>query len=209
MGDTISKEGLQQELLEIQEYLRAQGEYRKANMIDFAQGYVDRSPNFLKIKKLQNPDTERTLECVDKKPCIAALICDNSMNRVLMVRQYRAGSQSHVHEVVAGVIEDDQDALDALFAEVRQEAGIVKTDIASIDNIGTYYSSVGWTNEVAHLYIVRLKEHFNQLEQQLDYEECLSYMWVNARDLINLYKGKSVPIKTAMLINEFLLMRGE
>lgn len=209
MGETISKEALKQELKEIQAYLRAQGEYRKANMLDFAEGYINREPNFLKVNKLQNPDTDRTLEYVDKRPCVAALICDNHCNRVLMVRQYRAGSRSHIHEVIAGVIEPEQDALDALFAEMRQEVGIAKTDIASIDDLGTYYSSVGWTNEIAHLYIVRLKENFTHLEQELDNEECLSYIWVHAKDLMSLYKGNPIPIKTAKLIDEFLFMRGE
>jgi hypothetical protein len=41
MGDTIARESLIFELKEVQSYLRGIGEYRKANMIDFALGYVE------------------------------------------------------------------------------------------------------------------------------------------------------------------------
>lgn len=171
--------------------------------------YLETSaPKFLNIKKTINPDTARVLEYVDKKPCVAALVCTHDMSKVLLVRQYRAGCKNRIHEVVAGVIEDDQDELDALFAELRQEVGISKTDIAGIDNLGSFYSSVGWTNEIAHLFIVRLKPHFEQLEQQLDEEECLSYIWVNVKDLQNIHKNNPLPIKTAMLVDKFLSMKG-
>lgn len=209
MGDTISRDSLLQELAEVQDYLRGQGEHRMANMIDFANGYVQREPQFLKVRKTTNPDTARTLEYVNKKPCVAALVTDYNFNRVLFVRQYRVGCMNHIHEVVAGVIEEGQDSLDALFAELRQEVGIVKTDIASINSLGEYYSSVGWTNEIAHLYIVQLKDNFEQLEQQLDEEECLSYIWIDAKQISQLFKSKPTPIKTGMLINQFLDMRGE
>lgn len=160
-------------------------------------------PKFLKCKTITNPDTNRTLEYIDKRPCVAVLVMDHEMEKVLLVKQYRAGCKGHIYEVVAGVVEPDQQPLDALFAELRQEVGIEQLDINDIYELGSFYSSVGWTNEIAHLYIVKLKPGFKQLEQQLDEGECLSYEWVKAEELMTLFKEEPIPIKTAMLIQSF------
>lgn len=160
-------------------------------------------PKFLKCKTITNPDTNRTLEYIDKRPCVAVLVMDHAMENLLMVKQYRAGHKGHIYEVVAGVVEPDQQPIDALYAELRQEAGIQKLDIEQIDNLGAFYSSVGWTNEIAHLYAIQLKANFKQLEQQLDEEECLSYEWVKAEEVMTLFKDQPIPIKTGMLIRHF------
>lgn len=199
----MDKKMLEQELLEIQEHLRSNGEYSKAKTLEHVEKYIKASPDFLRLKKTTNPDTGRTLELVDKRECVAVLVTNCYLNKILLVRQFRAGCINHIHEVVAGVVEEDQDPLDAVFAELRQEVGIQKKDIDVLANVGSYYSSVGWTNEIAHLYFIQLKKDFTQLEQELDEEECLSYAWIDAHKFDSLYKGGPVPIKTAMLYEYF------
>lgn len=62
MGDGLTSDSIIQELNEIGSWLREQGEYRKANMIDIATGFVNRSENIqnavfvLKQKLKEDPD---------------------------------------------------------------------------------------------------------------------------------------------------------
>ena len=160
-------------------------------------------PKFLKFNTVLNPDTGRILEYVDKRPCVVGMIVDAELKRALMVKQFRAGVQDYIYEFPAGVIEEHQTPLDALFAEVRQEVGIDKDDMSLIAYVGHYLSSVGWTTEDAHLYFVQLKPDYKHLEQQLDEEESVTYEWVNIDEIDKLYKKTAVPIKTAMLLNYY------
>lgn len=165
-------------------------------------------PKFLKFDTVQNPDTGRTLEYVDKKPCVAMLVVSNDGTKGLFVKQYRAGSKDYIYEVVAGVIEDDQEPIDAVYAELRQEVGVGKEDIEKIDFLGSFYSSVGWTNEKAFLYVIRLKQDFKHKEQQLDEGEHLTYHWVDMRDNVKfakMYADGTMPIKTALCMNYYAL----
>ena len=45
-ADTISNDALKEEVIEIQEYLRTNGEYRKANMLDFINYGNDKNERF-------------------------------------------------------------------------------------------------------------------------------------------------------------------
>lgn len=159
------------------------------------------TPNFLKINSCINPTTGKTLEFVNKRPCVIAAVIANG--KILMVNQYRCGCDSKIDEFVAGIIEENQTPEEALKAELRQEAGIEEKDIKEIAFINKLYSSVGWTNELAYTYIVELNDTFVQQEQQLDKDENLTYKWLEINDVINMLSAqeKIFPIKTAYLIS--------
>lgn len=158
------------------------------------------SPKFLNVKSLMNPDTNKQLEYVDKKRCVVVFVMDNEIENALFVKQYRAGSKSHIYESVAGVVEDYQTPFEAMLAELSQEVGIHEEDISNYENLGDFYSSVGWTNEIATLYSVILKKDFTHHHQELDDGESLTYEWVNLKNIDKLWDGP-IPIKTALALN--------
>lgn len=163
------------------------------------------TPKFLKFDNLENPTTGRMLEYVDKKACILTFVTNFKRDKALFVKQFRVGSKSEIYECVAGVIEEGQTPEDALYAELRQEVGVSKDDIFKVDYLGQFYSSVGWTNELAHIYVVQLKEEFVHKEQQLDEEEALTYKWIDIKDCTKLWGNGPIPIKTALALNHFTL----
>lgn len=171
-------------------------------------------PKFLKLGSCTNPTTGKTLEFVDKRPAVMAAII-NSKQEVLMVEQYRCGADDTIREFVAGVIEEGQTPEDALYAEMRQEAGIKKEDVLDVHFVNKLYSSVGWTNEISYLYVVTLKDDYVQQDQQLDEGENLIYKWVPLQEVINYLlidtENKIIPAKTAFLIANIVcgIMQGQ
>lgn len=162
---------------------------------------------YLSIKTIINPDTGRTLEYVDKKPCVIAMVVNKANDSVLMVNQFRAGVADYIHEFPGGVIEDSQTPTEALFAELSQEVGIEKSDISMVMEVGHYLTSVGWTNEDTYLYHVQLREDFYHKEQQLDEEESLTYSWIPIDKIHELFDG-AIPMKTSLLIEHFNRLYG-
>ena len=162
------------------------------------------TPNFLKINSCTNPTTDKTLEYVNKRPCVMGLVLNPTNNKILMVNQYRVGADELVDEFVAGVIEEGQTPEEAMKAELLQEAGIKSEDILELSLVNKLYSSVGWTNELCYLYVITLKPDFEQIEQSLDEGENLTYCWKNVDevvdDFIQNHSTKVYPAKTAFLI---------
>lgn len=167
-------------------------------------------PNFLKIKKIINPDTGKTLEYVDKKQCVIGLVLNHDATKALFVKQYRAGCASPIYECPAGVVDDGELAEDAMIRELREECGIKEQDVDSIKYLNSYYSSVGWTNEMASMFLITLRQDFIHAEQQLDEDESLTYTWFEFNKELphELWKNTPAPIKSAFLV-EMVLSRME
>lgn len=166
---------------------------------------------FLQIKNVVNPDTSKILEYVDKRPSVIALVVDHTKTKGLFVKQYRAGSQSHILECPAGVIDEEftdgcihEVAKKAMLRELREEVGLEEEDIEEFRYISKNFASVGWTNEYSFLYIVVLKEHFELKEQILDAGEKLTYEWMDIDSFEGEFDdGRPIPIKTALLLQTF------
>ena len=171
-----------------------------ADIIDLAQQLLDEAPNFLKISKSTNPETGRTLEQLDKRPAVIVLVTDGSGERGIFVKQYRTGSKSHIWECPAGVIEDYQTPEDAVYAELRQEIGLEKQDILRIEKVREVYSSVGWTNEIKHLYVVYVNSSVQLKEQQLDEGEALTYEWKTFEEIEQSTENQIMPVATCLLM---------
>jgi ADP-ribose pyrophosphatase len=70
----------------------------------------------------------------------AALLYDPGRDKVVLIRQFRAGAYVAGHhpftwELVGGIIEDGETAEDMIRREVREEAGLLVGDLLPIKNI--------------------------------------------------------------------------
>lgn len=134
---------------------------------------------FLKVKIEKHPTRDIQLEFLEKPNAIAALILNYNEDKVLLVKQYRPGVSGELLEIPAGIIENNENPLDTLAREIREETGY------KFESLKILYSPVkplilspGYTSEELYVFILKLKTN-NELnyEKQLDEGEDLQEVW--------------------------------
>lgn len=134
---------------------------------------------FLKVKIEKHPTRDIQLEFLEKPNAVAALILNYNEDKVLLVKQYRPGVSAELLEIPAGIIENDENPLDTLAREIREETGY------KFESLKVLYSPIkplilspGYTSEELYVFILKLKTN-NELnyEKQLDEGEDLEEVW--------------------------------
>lgn len=133
------------------------------NDLQFKEIKRERAYNgFLKIDKIhfKQEDVfgvwteEFTREVVYRRNAVAVLIRDPKTDTLLFTKQLRAGSyiqnEPWIYEMVAGLIDSNEDRMTALKREAREEAGI--GNLNNIKEISQYYPSCGGCSEKVFLY---------------------------------------------------------
>lgn len=117
---------------------------------------------FLKIDKIyfKQEDVfgvwteEFTREVVYRRNAVAVLIRDPKTDTLLFTKQLRAGAyiqdEPWIYEMIAGLIDPDEDKITALKREAKEEAGI--DNIENIQEISQYYPSCGGCSEKVFLF---------------------------------------------------------
>jgi ADP-ribose pyrophosphatase len=141
--------------------------------------------NFLKIKLKDHPTRDLEMEYIEKPNAIGVMLLDAKEERTLLVDQYRPGTNSHLLEIPAGIIEDGETALSTLERELREETGYTIDDVEFIYRSNEpLASSPGYTTEKLYIYIVKLKSNdIEPLELELDLTEDLTTKWVKLEEL--------------------------
>lgn len=154
---------------------------------------------FLRVRVEKHPTTDTTLEYLEHHNAIAVLILDEKEEKVLLVNQYRPGNRGNLYEVPAGLIDANEDALEAMYREVLEETGYKKEDLEFIYRYPKgLLISPGYTTETLNFFIVKLKNQgIIPEEQQLDHGEDLFTEWV-AFDKV---EALDVDMKTVFLLN--------
>jgi ADP-ribose pyrophosphatase len=73
-------------------------------------------------------------------------------NRMILVRQFRKAAEKAILEVPAGKIEKGEDPIMTAARELKEETGYTA---AKLEHITSFYSSVGYSEEVIHLYYAK------------------------------------------------------
>lgn len=144
-----------------------------------------------------------TRECVDHSGGvgIAVLTADNEM---LFVRQYRYPYHEILLEAPAGKLEKGEDPFEAAKREQKEETGTTGKNYA---DLGTFYPSPGYTNEVLHLYACRADTYG---ELNLDDGEFLETVRIPLAKAVEMVMNGEVPnaiaqvlvLKTARLLEQ-------
>jgi ADP-ribose pyrophosphatase len=86
----------------------------------------------------------------------AAVLAVTGDGHVLLVEQFRPAIRSSIVEIPAGLLDvDGEDALTAAARELREETGYRHS---SIEFLGGYYASPGFTDEYVHVFWARVEE---------------------------------------------------
>jgi ADP-ribose pyrophosphatase len=144
--------------------------------------------NFLKIKLKGHPTRDLQMEYIEKPNAIGVMLLDAKEEKTLLVDQYRPGTNSHLLEIPAGIIEDGETPQYSLERELREETGY------TIDDVEMLYTSKyplpaspGYTTEKLYIYIAKLKNNdIEPLKLELDETEDLTTKWVSLEDMENI-----------------------
>ncbi len=133
-----------------------------------------------------------------------AALTDNA--ELIFVRQFRYPYMEEVLELPAGKLEKGEDPLEAGKRELREEAGVTAEQYI---NLGEFYPSPGYTNEVIYLYGAR---DLTQVEQELDEDEFLNVEYISldkAVDMVLSNEIKDGKTQAAVLKLATLIERNE
>ncbi len=131
----------------------------------------------LRYDDVELPDGGKSTREVVEHPggvCILALTEDNEM---LMVKQYRVGSESVLLEIPAGKLEWGEEPYECGFRELREETGFEAEEFYLAQD---FYSTPGFTNE--HLYLYVAKKLIKK-EKALDEDEFLDSVKIPVEEL--------------------------
>lgn len=110
----------------------------------------------LDVRQVRLPDgQEQTREVVRHQGAVALVALDDEQ-RVLLVRQFRSGTQQMMLEIPAGLLEPDEAPETCAIRELREETGYQP---ARLESLGGVHPTPGYTTEYIHLYLAtRLTE---------------------------------------------------
>ncbi len=109
--------------------------------------------------------------------CVVAL---TENQEVYVVEQFRYPYNRVLLEIPAGKIDPNEDPLVCGKRELEEEAGIVAQNY---ENLGDFYPTVGYTNEIIYTY---LATGLSSSKQNLDEDEFLNVKKVPLKDLYNM-----------------------
>ena len=105
-------------------------------------------------------------DVVIKNPVVVCLVHNTDTEEVILVREYRAGSNSIEVGFVAGIVDDGEEPIQAAIRETIEETGYVPY---KVEYLGATNTSAGFTNERVHHFHVKVKG--NPSAQDLDNDE--------------------------------------
>ena len=125
-------------------------------------------------------------------PGAAAVIPVDENGKILMVRQYRNASDSYTLEIPAGTLDSpDEDPKDCADRELEEETGHKSEDI---EFLFKFYSSIGITNEIIHIYTAK---NLVETQQNLDEDEFVEVERYSLEALIEMiFSGEIIDNKT-------------
>lgn len=93
--------------------------------------------------------------------CVAVLLYDPELDRVVMIEQFRVGALLHVEhpwllEIVAGAIEDGETAEEVAYREAIEEAGC---EILELTQIQKFFTTPGGSSEWLTLFYGRVNSN--------------------------------------------------
>lgn len=164
-----------------------------------------------------------------RHPHAAIMLVHNVKNDTYLIeREYRVGSNEFAFGIPAGLVDPHETALMTAFRELREETGIIVDGVpsgtpaerqnglwtaqnveksahestsVSIDTIGTFFSSVGMSDEQGTLFVLHLK-YFEMTSRQFDPDEHVESTWVKWDDMRHV-----IPFRGA--VTNLLLAREE
>lgn len=135
------------------------------------------------LHRYDGTDTVVHRQVVVHAPAVVMLVQDTYTGKYLIEREYRAGSAHFAYGLPAGLMDEGEDPRTAALRELAEETGVYATaDDVEFDHVGDCYSTEGMSDELAHIYIVRV-HHWQPHSTQFDADEHVESAWVSWDEL--------------------------
>lgn len=137
-------------------------------------------------------------------PGAVAVAALDENNELYFVRQFRYVCGREMLELPAGVLEKDENPMDAGMRELREETGAVCSEIKSL---GEFYPTPGCTDEKIYFYYARVE---SVGEQELDEDEFVNVVKIPLKKAVEMVlnneikdgKTQAAVLKLAAIIGE-------
>ena len=135
-----------------------------------------------KLLKVGNAEVVRYV--YRHKPVVFVMVHARAIDRYLVTKEYRVGVGGVTYGFPAGMVEDGEDPKQAAMRELHEETGI-QFIRGSIDELGTVYTSEGFTDEKATCFVVEL-DKFRVTDTDFDLGEFVESEWVSEKELLEM-----------------------
>ena len=146
-------------------------------------------------------------ECISRQDAVALVPYDPDTNQVVLVEQFRVGAireaQPWLKEIVAGLIEQNEDPAEVAMRESVEEIGCMPTHIKKI---GQFYTTPGGFSELIHLYVGRVDVNAVQAFAGLEHEgEDIKVQPVSVSELNNMLSEGEIRTAIGIIGLQWLL----
>jgi 8-oxo-dGTP pyrophosphatase MutT (NUDIX family) len=139
----------------------------------------------------------RDWEVVKLKPAVAALIMNESRDKILLVKQNRAAIMKEIWEIPAGMMDVDGESLcSCMVRELEEEADIILNPNELNKMVG-YYPNIGTTDHYLEIYQGVVSQTYeSKIISDADVTEARWFTITEIREMI--MKGEIVDGKTIL-----------
>lgn len=151
-------------------------------------------------------------ELFERGDAVAVLPWDPVRDEIIMVEQFRAGAIRNADspwmlELLAGIVESNENDIDVVHREAKEEAGCV---LGAIKPIATFYPSAGGCSEQIRLFVGRVVEAGVGGVHGLEHEnEDLLVHAVSRQDALQMLDADQINNGHTLIALQWLARHGE
>lgn len=146
----------------------------------------------LKVHTVRLPDGNESKREIIYHQGAVGIVALDAEQQVLLVKQFRLGANAVTYEIPAGLLEPNEDPVDAISRELREETGYRPLNVSAI---GGVFLAPGYTTEYIHLYYADDYEYAPLEQDEDEFVEALRIPFVDALKMIDngiIIEGKSI-----------------
>lgn len=129
------------------------------------------------------------------------MFCTYKNGDVVLIKQFRPAINDYIYESPAGLIDENEDPIDAVKREVFEETGLQVIECYEL--IKPSYTSEGMSDENLSIWICEVDGEPNT--EHKEENEDIEIVVIKSNDILKFLQNENVSIKTSMMLLMILL----